>query len=113
MLSSSVGADFSENFKLPASDSKDAFDLLETRFPAQSGDTARSPSRPRRGFAPAVRRKMERVFAKRDSFLMSANSPTRTKGGGAAAISDDGKIAYATVQYDVLNSEIEKSDVRG
>ena len=40
MLSGSVGSDFSEDFKLPASDSQEAFDLLEDKFPAQSGDTA-------------------------------------------------------------------------
>ena len=39
-LASSAGSDFSEEFKLPASDSQEAFDLLETKFPAQSGDTA-------------------------------------------------------------------------
>src|SRR3954468_8561033 len=39
-ISGSVGADFTEEFKLPASDSKEAFDLLETRFPAQSGETS-------------------------------------------------------------------------
>ena len=38
-ISGSVGADFSEEFKLPASDSTEAFELLETKFPAQSGDT--------------------------------------------------------------------------
>ena len=43
---------------------------------------------------------------------MSAKSPARTKSGGAAAISDDGKIAYATVQFDVQNNEIDKDDVR-
>jgi RND superfamily putative drug exporter len=40
MISGAVGADFSEEFKLPASDSKEAFDLLETKFPAQSGETS-------------------------------------------------------------------------
>src|SRR6476661_7507582 len=40
MLAGAAGSDFSEEFKLPASDSQEAFDLLETKFPAQSGDTA-------------------------------------------------------------------------
>src|SRR6185312_3384376 len=38
-VSSKVGSDFSEEFKLPSSDSQEAFDLLETKFPAQSGDS--------------------------------------------------------------------------
>ena len=40
MIAGAVGSDFSEEFKLPASDSQEAFDLLETNFPAQSGGTA-------------------------------------------------------------------------
>ena len=40
MIAGSAGSDFSEDFKLPASDSAEAFELLENRFPAQSGDTA-------------------------------------------------------------------------
>ena len=32
MISSSVGADYSEDFTLPSSDSQEAFDLLENRF---------------------------------------------------------------------------------
>jgi RND superfamily putative drug exporter len=113
MLSGSVGADFSENFQLPASDSKDAFDLLETRFPAQSGDTATIAFKADDGVRnPAVRRKMERVFAEAEDLPHVSEVASPYEGGGAAAISDDGKIAYATVQYDVLNSEIEKSDVR-
>ena len=43
VIAGSVGSDFSEDFKLPASDSQEAFDLLETKFPAQSGDTATMP----------------------------------------------------------------------
>jgi putative drug exporter of the RND superfamily len=34
MIAGSVGSSFSEDFKLPASDSQEAFDLLETKFPA-------------------------------------------------------------------------------
>ena len=39
MIAGAAGSDFSEEFKLPASDSQEAFDLLENKFPAQSGDT--------------------------------------------------------------------------
>src|SRR4051794_39951865 len=63
-ISGSVGSDFSEEFKLPASDSKEAFDLLETKFPAQSGDTATIVYRADGGVeSAAVKYKMEGVFA--------------------------------------------------
>jgi putative drug exporter of the RND superfamily len=112
MLTSSVGADFSENFSLPASDSKDALDLLEDRFPAQSGDTATIVYRADGGVrSPAVKSKMEKVFAEAEALPHVSEVANPYTGGGAAAISKDGKIAYATVQYDVLNDELEDPDV--
>ena len=64
MLSSSVGSDFSEDFKLPAFDSTEAFELLEDEFPAQSGDTSTIAFKAEQGVeSPAVRRRMEALFA--------------------------------------------------
>src|SRR5918992_4871899 len=40
-LSFAVGDEFSDRFTLPGADSQKAYDLLEERFPAQSGDTGR------------------------------------------------------------------------
>ena len=61
------GSDFSEEFSLPSSDSKDALDLLENRFPAQAGDTVQIVYKAESGVeAPAVKQKMEGVFAKVD-----------------------------------------------
>ena len=39
-IAGSVGADFSEEFKLPTSDSTEAYELLEDNFPQQSGGTS-------------------------------------------------------------------------
>src|SRR5215813_10060279 len=64
MIASSAGSDFSEEFKLPASDSKEAFDLLEERFPQQSGDTIQIVYKADAGVSsPVVRKTMEGVFA--------------------------------------------------
>jgi RND superfamily putative drug exporter len=113
MLSSSVGSDFSEEFKLPASDSQEAFDLLETKFPAQSGDTATIVYKADGGVeSAAVRAKMEGVFASVAKLPHVSEVATPYEGGGAAAISDDGKIAYATVQFDVITSKLEKDDLK-
>src|ERR1700712_521677 len=58
-ISGAAGSDFNEEFKLPASDSKEAFDLLETKFPAQSGDSAQIVFKADGGVeAPAVEREM-------------------------------------------------------
>jgi RND superfamily putative drug exporter len=109
MAAGSVGSKFTEEFKLPASDSQEAFDLLETKFPAQSGDTSLIVFKAPGGVeSAAVERKMNGVFAEVAGFPHVSEVASPYKGGGAAAISDDGKIAYATVQFDVPNNKLDK-----
>jgi len=113
MLAGSVGASFSEDFKLPASDSQEAFDLLETRFPAQSGDTATIVYRDAEGVErPAVKRRMEGAFATiaEEPHVSEVASPYRD--GGAAAVSRNGRIAYATVQLDQIADKLDKAEVK-
>ena len=111
MIAGSVGSDFSEDFKLPASDSTDAFDLLENEFPAQSGDTTTIVFKAEGGVeAPAVRKTMESLFVEAEGLPHVSEVANPYEDGGAAAISEDGKIAYATVQYDVFTDEIEQGD---
>ncbi|MGH2974569.1 MAG: MMPL family transporter [Solirubrobacterales bacterium] len=114
MVSSSVGSDFTEEFKLPSSDSQEAFDLLENRFPQQSGVTAEIVYRaPAGADSPAVQKKMEGVFAEAAKLphVSEVASPYEP-GGGAAAVSKDGEIAYATVQYDTTTDKLEKDDIK-
>ncbi len=113
MLAGSGGSAYTEEFKLPASDSKEAFDLLEHKFPRQSGDTAQIVFKAPAGVESAgVRRKLEGVFAKIAKFPHVSEVASPYKGGGAAAISDDGKIAYATIQFDVTNDKLDKAKTR-
>jgi len=112
MVAGSVGSSFSENFKLPASDSQEAFDLLETRFPAQSGDTATIVYKAQDGVeAPATKRRMEGVFAEiaKQPHVSEVASPYA--GDGAGAVSEDGRIAYATVQFDQISDKLDKPEV--
>jgi putative drug exporter of the RND superfamily len=113
MLAGSVGSDFSEEFQLPNSDSKQALDLLEERFPAQSGEAAQIVFKADQGVeTPAVERKMEGVFAKVGRFPHVSEVASPYQGSGAAAVSDDGKIAYATVQFDVTGEKLNEDDVK-
>ncbi|HWI94751.1 MAG TPA: MMPL family transporter [Solirubrobacterales bacterium] len=113
MISGAVGSDFSEEFKLPSSDSTEAFELLEDRFPQQSGVTAEIVYKaPAGADSPAVRRKMEGVFAEAEKLPHVSGVASPYAAGGAGAISKDGEIAYATVQYDVSTDKLEKSDIK-
>jgi len=113
MISKSVGAAFSEEFQLPDSDSKQALDLLEERFPAQSGEAAQIVFKADQGVeSPAVERKMEAVFTKVAGFPHVSEVASPYNGSGAAAVSDDGRIAYATVQFDVTGDKLDEDDVK-
>jgi putative drug exporter of the RND superfamily len=113
VIAGSVGAHFTEEFKLPASDSKEAFDLLETKFPAQSGDTAQIVYKADQGVeSPAVKSKMEGVFKQIEGFPHVSEVASPYEEGGAGAVSKDGKIAYATVQFDVPNNKLDKEKTR-
>ena len=113
MLAGAAGSDFSEDFKLPASDSQEAFDLLETKFPAQSGDTATIVYKAESGVeSAAVKQKMEGVFATVAKLPHVSEVASPYEAGGAGAVSDDGKIAYATVQFDTTTNELEKDDLK-
>jgi RND superfamily putative drug exporter len=112
-VSGSVGAHFEEEFKLPASDSKEAFDLLESKFPAQSGDTAQIVFKADQGVeSPAVKRKLENAFKEIEKFPHVSEVASPYMKGGAAAISEDGKIAYATIQFDAPNNKLSKGKTR-
>src|SRR5215212_269478 len=112
-ISGSVGADFSEEFSLPDSDSKEALDLLEEKFPAQSGEAAQIVFKAESGVdSPAVKRKMERVFAEVEGERHVSEVASPYLKGGAAAVSDDGKIAYATVQFDVAGPDLDTEEAK-
>jgi putative drug exporter of the RND superfamily len=112
MIAGSKGADYSEEFKLPSSDSTDAYELLEDNFPQQSGSTATIVFKAEEGVkSPEVQKKMEGVFkeVEEQPHVSEVASPFGNS-GGAAAISEDGKIAYATIQYDVQGNKLDKSN---
>ncbi|HET7120152.1 MAG TPA: MMPL family transporter [Solirubrobacterales bacterium] len=113
IVASSAGSDFTEEFSLPSSDSKDALDLLENRFPAQAGDTVQIVYKAESGVeSPAVKQKMEGVFAKVVALPHVSEVSSPYEEGGAAAVSDDGKIAYATAQFNVTTDKLNDGEVK-
>jgi RND superfamily putative drug exporter len=113
MIAQSVGSDFSEEFNLPSSDSKEALDLLENRFPAQAGDTVQIVYKADAGVrSPEVRRKMEGVFDEVEALPHVSEVASPYEKGGAAAISDNGEIAYATAQFNVTTDKLNDGEVK-
>ncbi|HTT94621.1 MAG TPA: MMPL family transporter [Solirubrobacterales bacterium] len=113
-IAGNKGANFSEEFKLPSSDSTEAYELLEDSFPQQSGGTATIVFRAEDGVeSPAVKQKMEGIFkqVEKQPHVTEVASPYGAA-GGAGAISEDGKIAYATIQYDVQGNKLNKDNTK-
>jgi putative drug exporter of the RND superfamily len=108
----SAGSAFSENFTLPSSGSQRAVDLLEKRFPAQSGETSTIVYRASAGVESApVKRRMSTAFAQIERVPHVSGVASPYSGPGAAAIAENGQIAYATVQFDEHGNKIGKDNV--
>jgi RND superfamily putative drug exporter len=110
----SAGSVYKSNFELPKSDSADAVSLLQEKFPAQSGDSAQIVFHAADGDAraPDVRERMEAAFAKVAKLPHVEGVVSPYAAGGAAAVSPDGRTAFATVQFDDRAFDLPKADVK-
>ena len=95
-----AGGSFEDDFTVPGIESQKAQDLLEQRFPGQSGTQATlvfsaSQATLDRG---AAAREIGAALSgvRRQPHVVSVEDPLRTPG----RVSDDGHVAYATVSYD-------------
>ena len=101
-LSTAFAGDFTADYSSPGSDSRAASDLLEQRFPAQSGDTVDVVVRADGGVQDeAVRSDVQRLLSE----LGSAEHVTSVEDPYAApgAISADGRTLLAHLRLDVQN----------
>jgi len=101
-LSAAFAGEFNADYSTPGSDSKQAQDLLEQRFPAQSGDTVDVVVRSDGSVTdPAVRSDVTALLAELRGLphVAAASDPYTTPGG----ISEDGHILLAHLNLDVVN----------
>jgi putative drug exporter of the RND superfamily len=109
-----VGSAYSNTFTLPGTESSRALDLLSAALPKQAGDSDSIVWRVRTGSVtdPVARTRMQALLK------MVAGSPSVAGvrspyvATGAAQISQDGKTAYATVQFTKLAPALPKPDVK-
>lgn len=108
-----VGSDFRNSFTLPGTDSQAAVDLLEERFPEASGDVDTIVVSTEDGSVtdPTVQGRVQDALedvAAIDS-VTAVRSPYAP--AGAAQVSADETVAYATVQYDRAAIEVPRADL--
>lgn len=102
VIAGAAGRDYATNFSLPGTQSQRAVDLLEQKFPSQSGDLDQVVWHVRTGTvdAPAVRSAIGSLLAKigGEPHVVGVLSPYTP--AGAAQVSKDRRTAFATVSYD-------------
>lgn len=107
-----TGGKLTSKFTVPGVESQKAIDLLVERFPEISGDTASIVFHADKSVQdPAVRAQMEKLFAQvtRLDHVLAVVSPYDP---GIPSISPEGKIAFATIQFDVSGGEVPRHIVK-
>ena len=109
-----AGTAYSNNVTLPGTGSTTALTLLEKAFPGHAGDQdtivwqAAGPGGVR---APAVRAEISAMLGKVAGAPAVAAVVSPYSGRGAAQVSRDGQIAYATVVFDAPEASLPVADV--
>src|SRR3954453_10067698 len=104
-LAQAKGAPPSQAFHLPSSDSQQAVDLLEHRFPARSGDTADIVLAAPGGLA-AHKTALEELFAKVATLPHVRGVTSPFAAAASPQLSADGTIGYAEIQFDEMGNEL-------
>lgn len=101
-LAAAIGGEFVDDFSVPGTPSQEARDLLDARFPAVSGDPATVVfAAPGGAIADAGNTGGIRAALGRIERLPHVSGVAGPLGGaGAGRVSPDGRIAFASVQYD-------------
>ena len=109
-----LGGDYSSDFSLPGAESQAAFDLLKANFPQRSGGTADIVFKADQGVTdPSVKSAMEAYFAQVEGLphVDAVSDPYQAAEGAPPAISRDGTIAFAEIQYDIQPQDVPKAQV--
>jgi RND superfamily putative drug exporter len=111
-VSNAVGKKTASSFTLPGTNSQQAVDLLQSRFPAQAGDADQIVFAAKAGklTGAAYRAQIEAAVA-RVAHLPHVTSVISPYASGQHAISRDGTIAFATVNFDERANALPKAAV--
>ncbi|MEA2160935.1 MAG: putative drug exporter of the superfamily, partial [Solirubrobacteraceae bacterium] len=111
--SSAVGTNYSNSFSLNGTDSQRAVDLLKRNFPAQSGDSDQIVFHVRSGSvtAPAVQARIAPMLTQIARLPHVSGVVSPYSSAAAHAVSQNGQIAFATVNFDQRANVLPKAAV--
>src|ERR1700733_2756002 len=113
IVSQAAGTDFNSDFNLPNTDSQATVSLLEKNFPTASGENDQVVVEATHGATvrtPAVKKAFAAALAKVEKVPGIASVGSPYSKAGAAQISPDGSVAFATVTWDTVTANVTKSD---
>ena len=111
-VSSSVGKKTASSFTLPGTGSQQAVDLLQSHFPSQAGDADQIVFQAKTGkLTDSADRAAIAGTLKRVAVLPHVTSVVSPYAPGQRAISRDGTIAFATVNFDERANALPKAAV--
>src|SRR5206468_10681797 len=111
-FSQAIGKRNANNFSLPNTDSQRATDLLQSRFPAQSGDADQIVFRTRTGkLDDASARAVIAPLLGHIARLPHVAGVVSPYEAGANAVSKSGTIGFATVEFDQRANELPKAAI--
>jgi RND superfamily putative drug exporter len=114
VLVGTVGGQFTDEFSVPGTESQQALDLLEERFPAAANEGATVVFYVDQGSVRDGERPQAIATARREIAALpevtSVSDPLA--GRTSSQVSEDGKVAFATVQYDRPAFEVEQADAK-
>lgn len=109
ILSITIGGSLADKFSVPNTESQQAIDTLNARFPQAAGDSAEVVFKSDTAITdPATKTRIDDFVAKAK---LLPNAVNVTSPFDARSISQDGKIAYATIQYDMPGAELPKASI--
>jgi RND superfamily putative drug exporter len=110
-LAGTAGGQFTDEFSVPGTDSQKAQDLLEDRFPAAANEGATVVFYADQGSLRANERQRAIAEARQEiakvPHVTSVGDPFASDGG---EVSENGKVAFATVQYDRPAFEVDRQN---
>src|SRR5215208_1894933 len=111
-LWATAAGEYSNNFRLPGTESQRAYDLLKDKFPEQSGDTASVVFAVDQGRVvdEANRPQIEKVRAEieKSPEVLAVGDPFAQ----GAPVSKDGKITFAQIQFRKAAGDVDPSKVK-
>jgi RND superfamily putative drug exporter len=108
-LATTIGGTLADKFSVPGAESQQAIDTLNAQFPQAAGDSAQVVFKSDTTITdPAVKTRIDDFLTKAQALpnVVAVQSPFDT-----GTISQDGRIAYATLQYDKPGVELDGSSV--